>query len=65
MVDGERQTEMGISKKEGRIMDQARQCESRTSNKFGHREEMELFEIDNAACYQWRMGETERMDVSL
>lgn len=56
---------MEISKKEGRRMDQAKPRESRASNKFGHREEMELFEIDNSACYQWRRGETERMDVSL
>ena len=44
---------------------QARLRESRASNKFGHRKEMELFEIDKAARYQRRRGEAERMDVSL
>ncbi len=56
---------MGISKKRGRRRDQGRLCESRASNKFGHREEMELFGIDNAGLYQWRRGKAERVDVSL
>lgn len=54
----------GLSKKRGRKRHQARQCESKASNKFGHWEEVELFEIDNAARYQWGRGEAERTDVS-
>lgn len=56
---------MGVSKRRGRGRDQARLCQSRASNKLGHREEMELFGIDNAARNQWRRVEAERVDVSL
>lgn len=46
----------GFLRKRWRRWDPVWLCESRPSNKCGHREEMELFRIDNAGRYQWRRG---------
>lgn len=50
--DKDKLEENGDFKERGRKRDQNRLYKSRASNKFGHRKEMELFTIDNAAPYQ-------------